>query len=272
MKSTLDKVQEIKKNNYHLDIGEVISQTFENYKKIALLSGGVLLLLTIVLIVAVAGIGMVLGLALTFGDYLTEYGVGKLSATFLLMNLVISVIAYALLAPIGAGIIQIAHNAETNRDFDFSTAFMHYKTRHFKQLFLAMALITLTSSGINTLVQLSHLYFFDTTLILGLTFVSFFFAILIPMLTLLTIPYIIFGNLDAVNAIKASITTVSKRFWVILLLMIIFIICAMLGVFALCVGIFFTIPIHFSAQYIIYRNAIPMEEKDELEEIGSSEY
>lgn len=273
MKSTLERVQEIKNNGYYLDIGDVISQTFENYKRIALLSGAVILLLTIVFVVAIAGIGGVFGLAMSFTDFLTEYSVGHFSAAILLMNLAVSVVGYALIvAPITAGIIQMAHNAETNKDFDFSTAFSHYKTRHFKDLFLSAAVITFTSSGIGTLIQLSNLYFSDAILTFALAVISFFVSVLVPIFTLLTIPFIIFGNLDAMGAIKASITTVSKRFWMILLLMIIFIICSMLGIIALCIGIFFTLPIYLSSQYIIYRNAVPMEEKDELDEIGSSEY
>lgn len=273
MKATLEKVQEIKNHGYHIDIGEVISQTFENYKKIALLAGGVILLLMIVFVFAAAGIGGIFGIAMSFTDFLTEYSVGHFSAAILLVNLAVSVIGYALIvAPITAGIIQIAHDAETNRDINFSTAFSHYKTKHFKNLFLSAAIITFTTSGIGTLIQLSNLYFFDAVLTTVLAIISFFVSILIPIFTLLTIPFIIFGNLDAMSAIRASITTVSKRFWTIFLLMIVFIICSMLGIFALCIGIFFTLPIYFSCQYIIYRNAIPMEEKDELDEIGTSQY
>lgn len=272
MKATLEKVQEIKKHGYHLDIGEVISQTFENYKKIALLAGAVILLLTIGFFVAAAGIGGLLGLAISFTDFFTEYSVGGFGTAGLLINLGVSVIVYALLAPMTAGLLQIAHNAETNRDFDFSTAFMHYKTKHFKHLFLATAIIILASSGIGTVIQISQLYFFDATLVTILTIFSIVVSITASILTFLTIPFIVFGNLDAMNAIKASITTVSKRFWVIFLLIIIFGFCVVLGIFALCIGIFFTLPIYLSAQYIIYRNAIPMEEKDELDEIGSSDY
>jgi len=272
MKSTFEKVKEIKKHGYRLDIGEVISQTFENYKKIALLSGGVILLLAIIFFVAVAGIGGVLGLAMSFTDFLTEFNVANMGPVGLLVNMGISVLAYALLAPISAGLIQIAHNAETNRDFDFSTAFVHYKTSHFKNLFLAGFLINLVSSGITTLLQITNLYFLDETLLFVIPIISFVVSVIITILVLLTIPFIIFGNLDAMSAIKASISTTSKHFWIILLLLIIFFVCAMLGILALCIGIFFTFPIYFSAQYIIYRNAVPMKEKDELDEIGSSEY
>ncbi|MDR6969359.1 putative membrane protein [Flavobacterium arsenatis] len=272
MKSTLQKVEEIKRQGYRLDIGEVISQTFENYKKIALLSGAVILLLTLLFFVVGMGIVGVLGLAFSFTDYLTEYSGGGFGATALLVNLAAQTLIYALIAPISAGLLQVAHNAETKREFEFSTAFMHYKTKHFAPLFLATALIILASSGFGILMQISQLYFFDVTLTLVLTFLSIIISLAITILTLLTIPYIIFGDLTAMDAIKASIITVSKRFWIIILLMIVFFICALLGFFAFCIGLFFTLPIFISAQYIIFRNAFPMDEKDELDEIGSSEY
>ena len=272
MKSTLDTVEEIKKHGYHLDIGEVISQTFENYKKIALLTGGIILLLTVIFFVAAVGIGGILGLAMSFTDFMTEFNVANIGPVGLLVNMAISVVTYSLLAPISAGLIQIAHQAETSRDFDFSTAFVHYKTRHFKDLFLASFLINLISSGIATMLQITNLYFLDETLLFVIPIVSFIISIVILILSLLTIPFIIFGNLNAMNAIRSSIAIASKRFWIILLLLIIFVICAMLGIFALCIGIFFTFPIYFSAQYIIYRNAIPLEEKDELDEIGSADF
>lgn len=272
MKSTLEKVQDIENHGYRLDIGEVISQTFENYKKIALLTGGIIIVLVILFIVLALGIGAMLGLAINFTDFLTDYSVGNFSAVTLLIKMGVTVLIGALMSPITAGIMQIAHNAETNQDFDFSTAFIHYKTKYFKDLFLATLIIAFTSSALETLIQLSQLYFFNVIFTTLLSIISFFFSLLVTLFTLLTVPFIIFGNLSAMDAIKASITTVSKRFWIILLVMIICFLCAMMGIFALCIGIFFTISIYISAQYIIYRNAIPMDEKDELDEIGSSEY
>lgn len=272
MKSTLEQVQEIKKQGYHLDLGDVISQTFENFKKIALLSGAVIIVMTIVLLMVTLGVGGVLGLALNFTDFFTEYSMGNVSTTYLLVNMAVSVVGYALISPVIAGIMQMAHNAETNRDFDFSTAFSHYKTKHFKDLFIAIGIITFLSSGLGTLSQLSQLYFIDSAFSILISIFYLIFSISITVFTLLTIPFIIFGNLSAMEAIKASMTTVSKHFWMILLLVIILGICAMLGIFALCIGIFFTVPIYISGQYIIYRNAIPMEEQDELDEIGSPQY
>jgi uncharacterized membrane protein YesL len=272
MKSTFEKVQEIKRYGYPFDFGAILSQIFENYKKIALLSGGVFLLLALFLVIGFTGIGAVLGMAIGFTDYFSDLAVGQISVTTHLIHLAITVVIYGLMAPVAAGIIQIAHNAETNKEYDFSTAFVHYKTKYFKDLFLGTAFIILITSGMSTVLEISKLYFYDTPFILILMIISMVFSVAVSILTLLTMPYIIFGDLNAMEAIKASIATTSKHFWMILLLMILIGICAMLGLFALCIGIFFTMPLYLSTQYILYRNAIPVEEKDELDEIGSSEY
>lgn len=272
MKPTLQKIQDIKNHGYHLDFGETISQTFENYKKVALLSGAVILLLSIVIGVIAGGVAILFFGLSDFAQTMTEYNAGNYSSVGLITNLVVSVIAAGLLAPIYAGLVQIAHNAETNVDFDFSTAFTHYKGKYFKDVFLATVLITFFSSGLSTLMQLLDLHFYDPTLTVIVGIVSFIVAALTPVFTFLTVPLILFGGLNATEAIGGSIKLVAKKFWVILALLLVFGICALLGLFALCIGIFFTIPIFYCAQYIIYRNAIPMEENDELDEIGSFKY
>lgn len=268
MKSTLQRIEEIKKNGYRLDLGEAINAIFENYKKIALLSGAVLLLVAIAATVVFGGFAaFFLGIA-ALTETFTNISEGiPLTSSALIVNLMVSIVGYGLFAPIAAGIIQMAHNAATNEEFDFGTAFVHFKTTYFKDLFLSAAIVTLISSGIGTLVQLLTVYGIENFIFVG-TFISGLISILVPLFTLVMIPLIIFGNLNAFDAIKGSITIVSKNFWIVLLLIIIFFIFAMLGIIALCIGIIFTIPIFYSMQYIIYTSALPIEEVNELDEIG----
>lgn len=270
MNPTLQKIQEIKRHGYQLDLGEAISQTFENYKKIALLAGAVILLFSIVMLVVLGGAAAIIFGAAAFTESMTDITAMSTSTSGILMNLLVSVIGYALVAPLYAGIIQMAHQAETNEDFDFGTAFTHYKSVHFKHIFMATALITLFSSGISTILQIVLLYTPDVTMIAVSTVVSIVVACLTPLFTLVMIPLIIFGNLNATEAIYGSFVLVMKKFWIILLLGILFAIFAFIGIIALCIGVFFTAPVIYSLQYIIYRNAIPMEDKTELDEIGQS--
>jgi hypothetical protein len=268
MKSTLQRLEEIKRNGYRLDLGEAINDIFENYKKIALLSGAVLLLVAIVASIVFGGFAaFFLGIA-ALTDTFTDLSEGiPLTSSALIINLVLSIIGYGLFAPITAGIIQMAHNASMKEDFDFGTAFMHFKSVYFKDLFLSAAFITLVGSGTGVAIQLLILNNPDGFHTVG-TAISGLISLLVPLFTLVVIPMIIFGKLEAFDAIKGSFIVVSKQVWVIILLAIIFFIFAMLGIIALCIGIIFTVPIFYSMQYIIYQSALPIEENSELDEIG----
>lgn len=272
MKSTLQRIEEIKRSGYNLDLGETINSTFENYKKIALLAGAVILLVTIAAVVVVGGFTMVFYGISEVTETFTELSTGTLSSTGFIINLVVSIIGAGLFAPITAGIMQMAHNASKNEDFDFGTAFMHYKTIHFKELFFAAAIITLIGSGFSTLSQLVNLQYPEGDFLIAGSFISGAISAAVQIFTLLTIPLIIFGNLNAVDAIKSSVALVAKNFWIILLLIIIAGVFILLGLVAICIGIIFTFPIIYSLQYIIYTSALPIDEVDELNEIGQNIY
>ncbi len=271
MKTTIEKINEIKENGYYLSLGVVLEQTFNNFKKIALTSGAIFMVFLLLLIV------MGLGLAAIFIGFgsltqtLTDYQMESLSTAGMVINALVTIILGAFLAPLTAGILQIAHNAETQKEFGFSTAFVHYKSSFLKEIILATILITIVSSSVSLIFQFATTApgFEDTSKFIWLgSLVNIVFSVL----TFITIPLIIFGELKAIDAIKQSIFLVSKKFWIILLLGFIFVIIAMLGIFGFCIGFAFTIPVIYSFQYILYRNIIEIEEKNELDEIGNSEY
>ena len=268
MKATLQRLEEIKRNGYRLDLGESINDIFANYKKIALLGGAVLLLVGVAATVVVGGITAVFIGVNSFTETMTDYTAAMLSSTGLIINLVVPVIGAGLLAPIFAGLIQMAHNTSIKEDFDFGTAFMHYKSVYFKEIFFASIIVGLVGSGLTTLLQIVHLSNPSFILNAGIILIS----IIIPLFTLVMIPLIIFGNLKAMDAIKGSFTVVGKNFWIILILAIVIIVFVMLGIIALCIGIIFTIPAWYSMIYIIYKAALPIQQTNELDEIGQKFY
>lgn len=272
MKTTLQKLEEIKQSNYRLDLGEAINDIFNNYKNIALLGGTVILVVSLAALVIVGGIAAVFVGAASFTETITEYTEGTFTSSFLIINLIATVVAAGLFAPVTAGILQMAHNSATNEEFDFSTAFMHYKSVYFKEIFLAAVLITLISSGISTGIEIIKLSDPLSTSALILSGVGGLLSGLISFFALLMVPLIIFGKLNAIDAIKGSFLLVYKKFWLILLLSIVYGIFAMLGLFGLCIGILFTYPVIYSLQYIIYTSALPIETNDELDEIGDQRF
>ncbi len=272
MKSTLQRIEEIKRTGYNLDLGEAINAVFGNYKKIALLAGAVILLVGVAAIFVIGGAAaLIIGVG-TLTQSLTDYGSGIVTSTALVANLIASVIGAGLFAPVAAGIIQMAHNAEINEDFDFGTAFMHYKTKYFKELFFGAIIITLAGSGLSTVIELVKLSNPGGSMVIAGAVAGFLISILVTLFTLVTIPLIIFGDLKAVDAIKSSFVLVSKNFWIILLLALIVIVFVFLGIIALCIGIIFTLPALYSMQYVIYKAALPIDETSELDEIGDTRF
>lgn len=270
MKPTLQRIQEIKRLGYALDLGETINDTFANYKKIALLSGAVILLVIVASIVIVAGLAsLIIGVS-SATETFTEISKGAFSSTGLAISLVLSIVGAGLFAPITAGLIQMAHNASVTEEFDFGTAFIHYKTAYFKELFLSAAIITLIGSGFSTLFQIMTVHYPDSDFVQIGTIASSLIGVLLQLFTILMIPLIIFGNLTAVDAIKGSFTVVAKNFWIILLLLLVCGVFIVFGLLAFCIGILFTLPAFYSLQYIIYKTALPIEEENELEEIGQN--
>lgn len=270
MNATESKLQEIKQYGYPLDFGEVFGQAFENYKKIALIVGCIMLVLIIAFTVLVGGFaGILFGIG-SITTFFTNYSLQSNSTVLLVVNLVASVVGAALIAPLTAGLLKIAHLAEGNKEFSFSTAFDFYKSSFFKDLFVSTMIITLFSSVLTTLLSLIELHFPDSGFNWIIKLFTIFIGILTPLFTLLTIPLIIFGNIAAVEAIKGSILLVRKNFWIILFLIIVGAIFSIIGIFGFCLGIFFTLPFMYSLEYIIYRNAINFEEETEIDEIGNS--
>lgn len=272
MKTITQQIQDIKDDNYELDFGDTLAQAFDNYKKTALIQGAILFLLMILVFMLLFGImAIFMGVSLTT-NFLTNLKAEQMqeSSTALILQAIVNAMVAAAIAPLSAGMIKIAHNAEIQKSFGFSTAFEYYKSKYLKDLCLSMLFVSIITITINTLAKATiitsnnglEIWIYPTILLLN---------ILIPFLNILSAPLIIFANQDAITAIKTSMLLVFKKFWTILLLLFLGIIYACLGIFGLCIGIFFTVPLLYSMQYIIFRSAIQIEEISELDQIGKHE-
>lgn len=266
MKATIEKIEQIREHGYKLDFGEVLEQTFVNYKKIILISTLVIFVFSCMIFGVILAISLAFAGIDSYSKILTGYQSGDISTTALIVQILVTVIASAIMAPLTAGLLKIAHLAHHNKEFTFSTAFDHYKSKYVKDIIVSTVIISFASQAIATIFNLLTLSNNDFSWLFS-TIVTVI-GLLISLFTYLVIPMIIFGDLSAAEAIKSSITVVSKRFWIILALLIVSVICVFLGLFGFCLGILFTVPILFSLQYTIYRNAIGVEEIDEIDEIG----
>lgn len=251
------RIEEIRRQGYYVDFGDVFNQSFANFKKIALNAGLVFILLVLMLGIFMFGLGIVgVGLS-SFANGIADLNLSDFSTVGLVIYFVAVVLISGLAAPINAGIINMAYLAAHNRDFSVGTAFGYYQTKYFKELFVVAVLSTLLNLVVGFALETA-----------GYAFIGQIFNYLVAFFLILSTPLIIFGDVKAIESIKLSVMIVSKQFFILLGLVIVSVICCCLGIFALCIGIFFTIPFVHAMIYSIYDNIIGTDGGDELDEIG----
>jgi hypothetical protein len=262
MKSTLDQIEDIRKNGYSLDFSNVFNHAFENYKKIALYAGLILLVFAIIAVFLGGGVFV----ALYGVEHFTEEYFKSLQneqpagMVLIIYTLVITFVA-ALLSPFTAGFLKMADCADKDKEFNVSTIFSYYNSRHFSPLFISTLLISLTGGAIS--VAFSYL---------GIPVIDAFITLIITFFTSLTIPLIIFGDLNAIDAIKSSAIVVSKQPLVIALLFIVSGLASTVGLIGCCIGVVFTIPITYSVKYAIYSAIFNINDEDSIDSIGQSDF
>lgn len=253
-----NRIEEIKRQGYDIDFGDVFNKTVEVYKKIAVNAGIVFILFSLVMVALVMGImGAFWGFS-SLTQTMSNFDVGNMSALMIVGYIVFVALIGGLVSPFTAGIIKMAHSAAHQQEFSIGTAFDYYKGDYFKELFISTILITLIGGGISTLIESLGVHFYGSLITYAISFFTF-----------LTIPLIIFGDLKAIEAIQGSFTIVSKNILVLLGLLIVGIIIVMLGIIGFCIGIFFTVPFIYAMYYCIYDQIIGTDYKNELDEIGS---
>lgn len=254
MKSTEGKIQNIRSNGYDLDFGTVFNHAFETYKKIAVNAGIALLLFAILFAIVVLGIFVgIMGIG-TSMEELQQFNLASFSPSAIMAYIVFMILGTSLASPLTAGLTKMARNASKNETFSIGTAFEYYSSPYFKDIFLA----TLILSSFTTIVAV------------GLELVDYKFLgmlvnLIFSFMTFLTLPLIIFGDLKPTEAIQGSITLVSKQFFIILGLLIVAGLFCVLGIFAFCIGIIFTMPFINAMTYSIYASIVLDEEPENTE-------
>ena len=263
MKSTLDQIEDIKKNGYSLDFASVFNHAFENYKKIALYSGLIILVFTIVIVMFYMGIMIAyFGIESLKEDYLTELTNQKFTIVELLIQTIgFSVIA-AFIAPFSAGFLKMADSADKDVEFNVSTMFYYYKGKYFGQIFVAALITAITGNLFSNLIKSLDIPFGNV--------IAFAIPYIITYFVYLSTPLIIFGNLNAIESLKSSISIITKNPLNIFGFFIIGFIGALVGLVGCCIGIIFTVVFNSSMQYATYFAIFGThsEEEDSIDSIG----
>lgn len=262
MKSIPDQIKDIKNHGYALDFSNVFNYAFENYKKIALYAGLILLIFSVFFgILACSILVAFFGVEKISNPNFIKTQLEHLSQAQLIYYNFGTVLIAALFSPFTAGFLKMADCAQKDEEFKVSTIFTYYKTHHFVQIFLATLIISIASVAVSSFLELQKLNNLGLAISL---FISFF--------TFLTIPLIVFGDLKAWNAIKSSFILIAKQPIILLALMITVIFAILVGFFMFLVGALFTIPFSYSMTYAIYCAIFKIDKENPIDAIGKSDF
>lgn len=261
MNATIEQIKDIKKNGYPLNFSPVFNNAFENYKKLALYAGLILLVFSILFaVVAYSTLAVVFGVDKLSNPAFFNIKPTHLTQIQLLYYVIGTAFFSAILSPFSAGFLKMADCANKDQEFNVSTIFTYYKTHHFLQIFLATSIISLITGTITTLLEIQNL-----------SNLGLLISLIISFFTFLTIPLIVFGDLKAIDAIQSSFIIISKQPIVLLLLMITIVVALIVGFLALFIGILFTVPLSYSMTYAIYYSILKNDKEDPIESIGQSD-
>lgn len=264
MKSTLDQIEDIKKNGYSLDFATTFDHAFENYKKIAVYSGLIFLVFSVIVAIAYMGtITAIFGIENIKKDFLEEYSKRKLSGEELLIHSIGLAVLAGLLAPFMAGFLKMADHADRDVEFKVSNIFSYYKAPYFVHLFINAFIPALVGTAISGLIKN-----IDSSAI-GNT-ISFVIPYFISYLMFLSIPLIVFGKLKGMEAIKSSFIIVTKNPLTIFSFFILGFIGSLVGLIGCGVLVFFTIVFNSSMIYATYYAIFGIEKEDSIDSIGNS--
>lgn len=259
MESTQKRLEQIKSEGYQIDFSYTFNDAFDIYKRIALMAGLAFIVFAIVLAFLAGGIAMMLGIISGATQYFTPIDLASLSGVGLIVYIISAVILSGLISPFLAGIMKMSFNADRHEVVSFSDAFSCYRPPYFAPLFVQSILISLVSVGLSTAIQ---------TFLPGFEWLGNVVSLTISFITMMTVPLIVFGNLQPVQAIQGSVAVVAKNPLTLLGLMVTAVILSFMGLIGLCIGVFFTFPFLYIMYYACYKHSVGITIHDEIEDIG----
>ena len=234
------------------EIGNLIDESFATFKKSIWISGvGVLLMLFVVMPITCYSLFTYMDIS-SLDEFVEKSKALESDFNYLLLNAVIGIVLSVFIAPITAGFYKINHLAKQNKEFRLNNLFDYFKSPYFMPLAISAILAALYSNSIGLLL-----------IYLNLQFVGSMMQIFIAFLFIFSIPLIIFEKQNALTAMSNSSKIFVKHPFTIILSLVFAFIIALLGIFALCIGIFFTVSYFYTMNYTLYNGIIPIDETNQ---------
>lgn len=186
---------------------------------------------------------------------------------------------YFIMFPLQMGYGHVIDKIENKEEFVFNDFFIGFKqwTKFIPLLLLFLGLIIILFipiiilGGVGSMMQLSAdmVPFFGISLF-ALIPVIIILGIVVSAIVFL-VPYVIYyGNIGVLESIKVCININKNNFWYLLLFVPLFSIISQIGTYLCLIGVFASIPIAYIMAYLLVKDILLTDDKNEIDTIGQS--
>ncbi|KUF40337.1 hypothetical protein HX017_14650 [Myroides marinus] len=259
MTNLKDILNNIKQNSYTVIPFQVMGEAATYYKKTFLLV--ITALMTSFLAYAIIG-SMILSKLMNFSqdqEVLQQQMVELLNMIaeppYFYYYLLFAAVSNALGNVLIAGFYKMNADVSLNKVPSIGSAFKYFFNKKGVYVFIIQLIISLIFMGITVPLKL-----------MNLEMVSMAINCIANILTIFTIPLIIFGNQNPFTALKNSIMVVNKQPIPIILIVVLNYFFLISGLFLFIIGILFVLPYLFAVYFVLYKQVIGynLEEEKEL--------
>lgn len=266
--NTVTLLQDKINNARELDFGDILSRTFELFKKTWLQGFLFVLVFMVVMIPFFIALYMPIYRSvmeqMQTGDYdpndvsgLLQYQTDSFKYMVLGLTFVISFVSTGLVA----GFYKIVKCIDLNETFSFGDLFSFFKGKYLGKIF-AIAAFSLMLGMVNFGLE----KFLPPVLA---SVISTFISIIFSVYTTLFVLFMAFNSdLESSYIFSLSFSLGSKKWLLIFGLMVIFGIIGFLGAIACGFGILFTLSIVYLPTYLVYKDVFGFNEVSSIDQIG----
>ncbi|MFT5168630.1 MAG: putative membrane protein [Saprospiraceae bacterium] len=257
-----NRIQELIDKGYNFDVGRYISEGFDIVKK----DLGLFIGYTLVAI-------LIIGMASTTAGILKFLRPESMAFQFI-GQLTSQIVTQLIAPPLMAGFLIAAHKLHKNEILDFGDFFKGFD--YYKQLVIQgliimgitfalffpiiLEFIIMVGFDINELANLGVTQF----AIIGLTGLVLFIVYVYILVSYLFAPaFIVFGQMEAWEALEASRKIVSQNFFPVLGFTLVLGLLIIAGYLACCVGVLFALPAIQAAVYCAFKDIMDFDNPEQ---------
>jgi uncharacterized membrane protein len=265
---TQNKIEQVVRDGYGLSLEGILSQSFEIYRRAIL--PGVIATFLYLIVMGFGGLSMfktLYGMSLmemikTAQDnpVAVETIINSVETSSMLIYSAVMALIIALITPLLSGLYKVSYKNKYESESSVADLFSYYRQPYFLNIFIFSFLFGLIS-------QLLSFFLGQAIPVFG-SLIGFLIQVFLGVSLILTIPFIIFGNLSWIEAVRASFKVTLKNWFFLFFILLISTIIAFIGVILCGVGFLFSYPFLYTSTFILYDEIIGFPQQDEISEIG----